>query len=413
MMLALLLCALGLSAIKVTLLALNLRHLARHGGEVPPELADQIDAATLAKSAAYTRERTHAQLVFLVISRLVVLAALFGGFLASYERWVAGRTQSFVLGALLYAFGLSLVSGALSIPFGWYQTFVIEARHGFNRMTLRMWLSDLVKGALLSAVFLASCVASAAALVQASPEHYWLWIWALLAALGLLLTLLAPHLIEPLFFKTTPLSVPGLEPRIVQLAERAGVHVKHVLQMDASRRSSHSNAYFTGIGPVKRVVLFDTLVERMSHAEILGVLAHELGHWRRHHIAQRFVLGQVLTLAVCYGAFRLISWPALPTLIGETSAGFFLRATLVAFLGSMLDFLTTPLSSAWSRKHEWEADQFARELTGDAAALASALGKLARDNLANLHPHPLFAAFYASHPNMKQRVAKLRTAPGT
>lgn len=408
----LLVAALSVTAFKLLLIGLNLRHLRRHGSEVPSELANDIDPATLAKSAAYTRERTRAQLGFVLLSRILVLSALFGGLLGQYDRWLASLSYSFPLSALIYVFGLGLISGALSIPFGWYQTFVVEARYGFNRMSARLWLTDLLKGALLSSLLLGLCIPAAAALVQASPERYWLWGWALLALLGVLLTLIAPHVIEPLFFKATPLSVEGLTPRIRALSERAGVRVKHVFQIDASRRSSHSNAYFTGIGPVKRVVLFDTLLERMNHGEILGVLAHELGHWKRHHLAQRFFLGQALTLASCYGAFRLLSWQGLPSLIGESGGSFFLRATLVAFLGSLLDFAATPLFSAWSRKHEWQADAFATELTGDAPALASALGKLARDNLSNLHPHPLFAAFYGSHPSMKERVARLRQAKG-
>jgi STE24 endopeptidase len=399
------------TALQVLLIALNLRHLRRHGREVPHELATEIDGPTLEKSARYTLDRSRVQLCAMLATRTAVLLALFGGLAASYDRFIQGLTSSFVAGSLLYFLGLAAAASVVSIPFGLYQTFVIEARHGFNRMTLRMWLGDLAKGALLSSAFLALCASGGAWLVQASPAHYWLWIWAALAVLGILLTLLAPHLIEPLFFKVTPLAVQGLEPQIQALAERAGVHVKHVYQLDASRRSSHSNAYFTGLGPVKRVVLFDTLLSRMNAEEILGVLAHELGHWKRRHIMQRFVVGQALTLASCYAAFRLLAWDGLPSLIGESTGSFFLRATLVAFIASLLEFPATPLFSAWSRRHEWQADEFAKELTGNAAALASGLAKLARDNLSNLHPHPLFAAFYASHPTMPERVGRLRQEP--
>jgi len=403
-------CALLVTAVQLWLHALNLRHLRRHEAEVPLELANEIDPVTLAKSARYTRERARVQLVATLVTRTALLFALFGGLAEIYDRWIGQLTSSFVGGAVLYFLGLALLTSALSLPFSLYQTFVVEARHGFNRTTAGLWLADFTKGALLSSLLLALCASAGAALVQASPRAYWLWVWVGLCVLGVVLTLLGPVLIEPLFFKVEPLAVEGLEPRIRALAERAGVHVKRVFQIDASRRSSHSNAYFTGIGPVKRVVLFDTLIERMTHAEILGVLAHELGHWKLRHVMQRFLVGQALTLAVCYGAFRLLAWQELPGLIGASDGSFFLRVTIVGFLGSLLDFPATPLFSAWSRRHEWQADRFACELTGDAAALASGLAKLARDNLSNLHPHPLYAAFYGSHPPMTERVARLRAS---
>jgi STE24 endopeptidase len=401
--------AILVTAVQVLLTALNLSHLRRHGDQVPRALAGEIDPATLEKSARYTLDRSRVQLVAMLARRTLMLLALFGGLLGAYDRFVQGLTSSFVLGSVLYFLGLAALGGLFSLPFGLYQTFVIEARHGFNRMTPKMWLGDLAKGVLLSALFLALCAGAGAWLVLASPRLYWVWVWAGLLVLGVLITLLAPHVIEPLFFRVTPLAMAELEPRIRALAERAGVHVKRVFQIDASRRSSHSNAYFTGLGPVKRVVLFDTLLARMTPDEILGVLAHELGHWKRQHILQRFVVGQLLTLGVCYAAFRLLAWDALPSLIGENGGSFFLRATLVAFVLSLLEFPTTPLWSAWSRRHEWQADEFACDLTGNPAALASGLAKLARDNLSNLHPHPLFAAFYASHPTMPERVERLRS----
>lgn len=401
-------CAVLVTGLQILLIALNLRHVRRHGARVPRELASEIDAATLAKSARYTLDRGRVQLFALLTTRSLVLVALFGGFASSYDRWVSGLTPSFVGTSVLYFAGLMALTSLVSLPFAAYQTFVIEARHGFNRMTARLWWSDVAKGALLSGLLVAGCASAGAWLVLASPEHFWFWVWLGLAVLGVVLTLLAPSVFEPLFFKVRELTLPGLESRIQALAERAGVHVKRVMQIDASRRSSHSNAYFTGLGPVKRVVLFDTLLSRMTADEILGVLAHELGHWKRRHILQRFVVGQFLTLACCYGAFRALNWHGLPGLVGASDGSFFFRATLFAFVLSLLEFPATPLFSAWSRRHEWQADEFAARITGNAAALASGLAKLARDNLSNLHPHPLFAAFYASHPSMPERVGRLR-----
>jgi STE24 endopeptidase len=225
--------------------------------------------------------------------------------------------------------------------------------------------------------------------------------------LGLLLTYLSPYLIEPLFFRIRPLNMPELGQEVKALAERAGVHVERVMEMDASRRSGHSNAYFTGLGSTKRVVLFDTLLEQMNHAEILAVLAHELGHWRRHHGLKRLIVLEAFALTGAYAIHRLTGSATLSGVFGLEQASFPARVLLAAFVCSLLLSLATPLFSWWSRRHEYEADRFASELTRRPADLASALAKLARENLANLHPHPLFATFYYSHPPMTDRVRRL------
>jgi len=209
----------------------------------------------------------------------------------------------------------------------------------------------------------------------------------------------------------TPLSIEGLERDVKELADRAGVHVGRVQKMDASRRSAHSNAYFTGLGRVKRVVLFDTLIEQMTHPEILAVLSHELGHWKKHHVLVRTVAGFALSFCVAVVAYWLTSAPFVPALVGLPAASFAARLVILSVLGSLVTFPLTPLASAWSRHDEWQADRFAVELAACAPALASALAKLSRENLANLHPHPLYAKFYYSHPPVTERIRSLRGSP--
>jgi STE24 endopeptidase len=336
----------------------------------------------------------------------------FGGLLGVYDRFVSELGVSSLLHGVLFFVGLVLGSAVLSIPFSLYSSFRIEARHGFNRMSLPLFWGDWLKGTTLSVVFVAALSAGALWLVGAAPERWWLYVWALFVVVSLLLTYLTPYLIEPLFFKMRPLHVQGLEREVRHLAESAGVHVGSVLEVDASRRSSHSNAYFTGIGPVKRVVLFDTLFGHMSHDEILAILAHELGHWRKHHILQRTLWSFVVTLGALYLAFRFAPAPWLPSLAGLESASFPARLLILALIASVLTFPLTPLSSYWSRRHEWQADAFATELQRRPQALASALQKLASENLSNLHPHPAYAAFYYSHPPMVERIRKLWAAAG-
>jgi STE24 endopeptidase len=223
---------------------------------------------------------------------------------------------------------------------------------------------------------------------------------------------IAPSVIEPLFFTFGPLRVEGLEDRIRALLQRAGLSVSRVFQVDASRRSRHSNAYFTGIGRVKRIVLFDTLLNQMTEDEVLAILAHEAGHWKKRHLLKKIILTEVIGLAAFYLAFRLLAWEGLPGLIGLQEASFYLRVVVLGFLASIMLFPFTPLFSALSRRDEREADRFAVDLTGNAGAMASALVKLSKENLSNLHPHPLYAKFYYSHPPVVERVRELKVATG-
>jgi STE24 endopeptidase len=230
----------------------------------------------------------------------------------------------------------------------------------------------------------------------------------LISGVSLLMTFISPYVIEPLFHKMEPLDVEGLSDGIRNMTEKAGVHVGRVLKVDASRRSSHSNAYFTGLGRVKRVVLFDTLLGQMSHAQILAVLAHELGHWKKHHVLVRMLSMQVLLVLAAYLAYRLLPSGLVPELAGLGTASFMARVVVLMVIASVLLFPLTPLFAAWSRRDEREADSFAVELHGHADDLADALAKLGTENLSNLHPHPLYAAFYYSHPPLVERISRLR-----
>jgi STE24 endopeptidase len=224
--------------------------------------------------------------------------------------------------------------------------------------------------------------------------------------------LISPYVIEPLFFRFEPVRQEGLEAEVRTLMERAGLTAGRVYQVDASRRSRHSNAYFTGIGRVKRIVLFDTLLEQLAPAEILAILAHEIGHWKKRHIFKRLLKTELLALGVFYLAYRLIEWGGLAPLFGLEPVSFAAQWVLLSFLGSLVAFPFTPLESWLSRRDEWQADRYACELHGGPEDLASGLVKLSCDNLANLHPHPWYAVFYFSHPPVVQRVQRLRAEAG-
>jgi STE24 endopeptidase len=386
---------------------LNLRHLERHGAEIPPGFEGAVDGQTLSRSSAYIRALSRLGLWQMLGSNFVLLAFLFGGGLALYDRWIADLAPSFVGGGVVFFLGLQLSATVLTLPFSFYRTFVLEERFGFNATTARLWLADLLKSTLISALILSGTGAAALALIAACPQRWWLAVWILFTLTSLFLILVSPVLIEPLFFKFEPVEREPLRQKIEGLTGRAGLRVSRVLQVDASRRSRHSNAYFTGIGRVKRIVLFDTLVEEMDDDEILAILAHEAGHWRLGHIRKRLLGGALLSLVACYGGFRLLTWDGLPGLVGLEQASFFARVVILGFLARLAAFSIKPAESYLSRRHERQADDYAAGLLQNPGALASALVKLSRDNLSNLHPHPLYSAFYDSHPPVAQRVAQL------
>jgi STE24 endopeptidase len=244
-------------------------------------------------------------------------------------------------------------------------------------------------------------------MVQASPDYWWLWVWGFLALFTLLLMYLSPVLIEPLFFKFQPLKREELAAQVKSVMARAGLQVDRVQQVDASRRSKHSNAYFTGIGRVKRIVLFDTLLEQMTDDEIVSVLAHEAGHWKLGHIWKRLLAMELVSLVACWLAWALLGQGVLPGWFGLGPLSYVAQFVLLCFLASLAGFFLTPLSSGLSRRQEWQADRFAFDLTGNAQSLANALVKLSRENLSNLHPHPRYAWFYYSHPPVTARIARL------
>jgi len=398
----------AITAARLGLSWLNLRHLEREGHRVPSSLEREVDAERLSKISSYTAERARFGLVHSVFSAVVTGTFFFGGGLGLYDTWLTSMQHGFVWSGALFVSGLLLVSALLEVPFQLYGDFRIEQRHGFNRQTAGLWWSDWLKSTLLSLMLSGGLTAGALWLVQVAPNTWWLWVTALISGVSLLMTFLSPYVIEPLFHKMEPLDVAGLSDGIRSMTEKAGVQIGRVLKVDASRRSSHSNAYFTGLGRVKRVVLFDTLLAHMSHAQILAVLAHELGHWKKHHVLFRMLTMQLLLVAGAYLAFRLAPSAALPELVGLGSASFMARVVILMLTASALMFPLTPLFAAWSRRDEREADQFAVDLHGHAHDLADALAKLGTENLSNLHPHPLYAAFYYSHPPLVERIGSLR-----
>jgi STE24 endopeptidase len=387
---------------------LNLTYLKQHAKSVPSEFEGIVDAGLLQRISDYTFENSRLGIVESAIGNMLLLLLLFGGLLGAYDRWVISVTGPFIGTGVLFFIIIILVETLIGIPFSLYRNFRVESRYGFNTMPLRLWFGDLMKSMAISLILGTIVIVCALSIVRSSPLWWWLWVWAFFLAFGIFMMYLAPHVIEPLFFKFAPVKAAGLEEKIRLLLERAGIRVSRVFQVDASRRSRHSNAYFTGIGRVKRIVLFDTLIDQMTQDEILAVLAHEVGHWKKRHVLKRIILTEMVAFAGLFTAYRLLQWEGLPGIIGSGPLSFYAKVIVVGFLGSLVMFPLTPIFSFLSRRDEHDADRFASFLTGNSEALSSALIKLSRENLSNLHPHPLYAKFYYTHPPVVERIRELR-----
>lgn len=386
---------------------INLGYLREHGTEIPAGFEGIISRETLEKTVTYTFESSRLGLWESLFDNILLVLFLFAGILPLYDRLIGAVTPGPVLGGVLFFIILSWVQTILEIPFSIYSTFVVEARHGFNTMTLRLWLADMLKSQAIGTIITALVLGVIFRLMTWSTGHWWIWVWGFLALFTLFMMFISPYVIEPLFNRFEPVTEEGLEDEIRVMMEKAGLKVGSVMQMDASKRSRHSNAYFTGIGKVKRIVLYDTLLKQMTHAEIVAVLAHEIGHWKLGHVWKRLLLAELLALAGSWLAFVALGWHGLPGLLGYSDLSLPARLVILGFFSSILMFPFTPLSSWLSRRDEYAADNFASAITGDPGSLATALIKLSAENLSNLHPHPLYAGFYYSHPPVIERVKNL------
>ncbi|MGV1097849.1 M48 family metallopeptidase [Thiovibrio sp. JS02] len=391
----------------LALALLNLRHLARHGGTVPPGFGGAVDGERLLKMQEYTLAKTRLGLAESLFGTAVTLIFVFAGVLDGYGGWISGLGLSAVWSGVLFFLLLGQVHTLLHLPFGYYSIFHLENRYGFNTRSLALWLVDLGKELLLAAVLNGLALGVLFWLIREFPHAWWLLTWGFFLCFSVFLMYLAPCVIEPLFNRFSPMADQELEERIREMFGRAGLAVSRVFTMDASRRSTHGNAYFSGIGHVKRIVLFDTLLAGNSGEEILAILAHEAGHWKKKHILKRLLAMEILSFAGCYLLYLLVQGDFLAALFGLEQPTLPVKLFLAGFLGSLVAFPLQPLANAWSRRHEREADDFAAALTGQPAVLARALVKLASDNLANLHPHPFYAAIYYSHPPLVARVQRL------
>ncbi|MFC0398692.1 M48 family metallopeptidase [Paraburkholderia rhizosphaerae] len=401
---------LAMVATKLWLASRQIRFVAAHRDRVPPQFASKIPLSAHQRAADYTVERTRLTMAEIVVSAVVLIALTLLGGVQLLDLGISDWLGRGYVGQIVLVAAVVAITGIIDLPFDYYRQFGVEERFGFNRMTKRIFFADRVKGILLGAAFGLPLLFVVLWLMDQAGSLWWLWTWIVWVGFQMLVLVLYPTLIAPIFNKFEPLKDEALKSRIEALMKRCGFAAKGLFVMDGSRRSAHGNAYFTGFGAAKRIVFFDTLLARLSGGEIEAVLAHELGHFKRRHVIKRMVVTFVLSLAM----LALLGWltqrvwfyeglGVRPSLTGSNDA----LALVLFFLAvPVFLFFVTPLGSLSSRKHEFEADAFAATQT-DAKDLVSALVKLYEDNASTLTPDPLYTAFYYSHPPASQRIDRL------
>jgi STE24 endopeptidase len=384
------------------------RHVRAHREVVPFDFAASIPLADHRKAAAYTLAKVRLSVIALVAETLLLLSLTLGGLLQWIDEFWAD-----LLGGRGYAYGLALfasvgvVSFIVDLPFALYRTFVVEARFGFNKMTWRTVMADFAKQVALAVIVGAPLLLAVLWLMSAMGERWWWYVWLFWLAFNLLVMLIYPTLIAPLFNKFSPLPNGALKSRIEALLQRCGFTTSGLFVMDGSKRSAHGNAYFTGLGRAKRIVFFDTLIDKLSPAEVEGVLAHELGHFKLRHVWQRIGIMAAISLFLLWVLGQIIDAPWFFQGLGVATPSTAMALILFAQVLPIFLFPLTPVASQLSRRHEYEADAYAAAHAG-ASDLVTALVTLYRDNAATLTPDPIHSLFYDSHPPASLRIARLR-----
>jgi len=398
------------SATRLWLALRQMRHVRAHRDAVPATFAATIPLEAHQKAADYTVAKVKLGMFDAVLDAVVLLALTLGGLV----QWLAVQWDRLLPAQPLWHGAALIVSvfvlqSAIGLPLSLYRIFSVEQRFGFNRMTLKLFIIDVLKGIALAAVLGIPLLLAVLWLMGAAGSYWWLWVWAVLVGFSLFMQLIIPTFIMPWFNKFSPLQDPRLVQRVEQLLARCGFRSRGLYVMDGSKRSAHGNAFFAGFGASKRIVLFDTLVERLEPTEVEAVLAHELGHYKLNHIKQRLAVSFASSLAGLFILGLLVAQPWFYEGLGVQMQTLPVALLLFMLVASTFGFFLSPLASVFSRRHEFEADAYATQ-HARAADLVEALVKLYKDNAATLTPDPLHSAFYDSHPPAATRIARLRTA---
>ena len=393
------------AALKTVIERININHLEKYGKTVPDAFQGIIYEEELNKIIRYTSDNVRFKFVQTAVVKCLFLFIVISGILP----WLAvnlTKTNFLLAGLVFFAF-IGLIEVFVGLPFDYYHSFVIEDRYGFNTKTIKIWISDLITSLLVMVVLGGLLLSALLLLLKYTGPNWWVWAWVVFLCFQLLVTVIYPTVIAPLFNKFTPLDKSDLKADIEQLAKKEGIGIKGIYQMDASRRTRHTNAYFSGLGKAKRIVLFDSLIQSHSQEEVLSILAHEIGHLKRNHIKKQLIISSIVSLFLFFMASKLITCRVLYESFGFSNTPYYVGLFLVGILWEPVSFFLSPFGMAISRKFEREADYYSIEIIKRAKPLSTALKKMAKENLSNLRPHPLYVFFNYSHPPLLERIEYL------
>lgn len=392
-------------ALYIVIERINANYLKRYGQKVPVAFNGMIDEKELKKISRYTADNIRFKLVQTGVSKVIFLYIILSGILP----WLAASLVqvNFLIAGLVFFAVIGLVEVSMGLPFDYYHSFVLEERYGFNTKTLKIWLSDLVKSMVVVIIIGTFLLCSLFLMVKYAGQNWWIWAWAIFLCFQLLMTILYPTIIAPLFNKFTPLEDSELKDSIKRLTKEEGLNVGGIYQMDATRRTRHTNAYFSGLGRAKRIVLFDSLIQSHSQDEILAILAHEVGHLKKNHIKKQLIIIAFVSLLLFFMASKLLTWNVIYESFGFSNMPCYVGLFLVGILWEPVNFFISPIGMAISRRFEREADFYSLGIVKTAKPLTTALKKMAKENLSNLRPHPIYVCFNYSHPPLLQRIEYL------
>ncbi len=387
---------------------LNLRHLGIHKETVPEFFRETIDGETYKKSIAYTLDKGKLSRYSLVYDTIITIWVLFGGVLPWLENWSGSYNSGTIMTGIIFIFGLGVITSLLGLPLEWISIFGLEQKHGFNKMTVPLYITDKIKGLFLTTLIAIPCLYAILWFMEASGSLWWIWVFGFIMAFQVVMLLIYPIFIAPLFNKFEPLEDGELKQAIQQLSDKIKFSLSGIFRMDGSKRSSHSNAYFTGFGKSRRIVLFDTLMKEMNLEQSIAVLAHEMGHYKLNHIKKMIGISAIGLFIGLFVLSLIYNYPPIFAVFGLNAPSNYGALVLFSLLSGTFTFYLKPLFSAMSRKHEYEADRFAVKNTGEKKPMEDALLRLTKQNLSNLTPHPWYSAFYYSHPSITERIQAIR-----
>lgn len=373
-----------------------------------PDFVNKImDKETFKKASQYTIEKSRFSIVSSFFEAGFLLFLILSGFLGRMESIISGLGFSISTNGIIYVFAVSLIFTVFSIPFSVYSQFVVEEKYGFNKMTPILFIIDMIKSLIISAVLMIPLLYLIFWFMSSTGNFWWIFAFLGFSFFQILLLVIYPLIIAPIFNKFTPLTEGSLKEKIFDLAEKIKFRIKNIFVMDGSKRSKHSNAYFTGIGKSKRIVLFDTLINTMNEEELLGVLAHEIGHEKKKHILKNIIFSLITILTGFWIMSLLLYYKPFYNAFYFDSYSYHALIVLLMFCAGPFTFFLKPLTAILSRKYEYQADKYAVEAVNSINGLKSALINLSRKNLSNIAPSPLYSFYYYSHPTISERIAAL------